>query len=350
MNRISKSIVSIVCAVLFVSVLTLALQEHQGVPGQGKQGERPARTSQVTIQEGQTVITLDDATEARMGLKVATFQIAAHRQNIRGTAIVLSVQDLTELRRNYLTAESELEKAETALNVSQQEYERLDTLHRQDQNASTKAVQSAEAAWHTDEASVKAAKNALRLNELAARQGWGVAIAQWLVDGAPELNRILEQREVLLQVSLPQGSTANAPETALIQAAGGETQTAKLLSSFPRVDPRLQTASFLYLTPSRKDLVPGMTLVVLLPSGTAARGICIPGSAIVFWQGKAWAYARTGRGKFVRREISTEMPAEYGWFVPERFSPGDNIVVTGAQQLLSEEFRSQTRVIGEEDE
>jgi hypothetical protein len=351
MNRVLRRVLTAAFGILCASLLAWALQEARERSTEKHEAERADNpASRVSTQDGHALIRMDSSTEARIGLKVATLQAATRRQDLRATALVLSAQELTELRKSYLAAETELDKGNTATNLSKQEYERLDSLHRQDQNASTKAVQAAEAAWRTDEANLKAAQNALLLSEFEARQSWGDVIARWIMDGPPSFSRVLEQKDVLLQISLPQASGANAPATAFIQTSDGKTQSTKRLSAFPRVDPRLQTPSFLYLTPARPGFVPGMTLAALLPSGPLLKGITVPSRATVWWQGKAWTYVQTAPDKFLRREVPTEMPVEEGWFVTRGFSPGDKIVVTGAQQLLSEEFRSQTHVIGEEDE
>jgi hypothetical protein len=351
MNRALRRGVTVAVGIVCASLLAWALQEARERSTEKQEAERAENpVSRVSTQDGQTLISLDASSETRIGLKVATLQAVTRQRDLRATALVLSPQELTELQKSYLAAQTELEKAKAATNVSKQEYERLDSLHRQDQNASTKAVQAAEAGWRTDAANLKAAQNALLLSEFAARQGWGDVIARWLIDGSPSFARVLEQKDVLLQISLPQASGANAPATAFIQTSDGKTQGTKRLSAFPRVDPRLQSPSFLYISASRPGFVPGMTLSVLLPSGPQVRGITVPSRATVWWQGKAWAYVQSAPNRLLRREVPTEMPVEGGWFVTKGFSPGDKIVVTGAQQLLSEESRSQTHVIGEEDE
>ena len=87
-----------------------------------------------------------------------------------------------------------------------------------------------------------------------------------------------------------------------------------------------------------------MTVVVLLPAGEELNGVVVPGAAPVWWQGKAWVYVQTKAGQFARREIPTDFPVENGWFVTSGLSSRDHIIVTGAQLLLSEEFRAQIQV------
>lgn len=85
-----------------------------------------------------------------------------------------------------------------------------------------------------------------------------------------------------------------------------------------------------------------MNLVALVPVGSLLRGIVIPGSALVWWQGKAWAYEATSPSTFARQEVPTDTPVEGGYFIPATtFAPGTKLVTAGAQALLSEEFRSQ---------
>lgn len=82
-------------------------------------------------------------------------------------------------------------------------------------------------------------------------------------------------------------------------------------------------------------------MVVLLPQGAHISGAVIPASAVVWWQGRAWVYVQSAADTFVQREVPTDMPVESGWFVANEFSPGEKLVIAGAQQLLSEEFSSQ---------
>jgi len=67
----------------------------------------------------------------------------------------------------------------------------------------------------------------------------------------------------------------------------------------------------------------------------------VPASAIVWLQGKPWAYVQVQPNQFARREISTDQPVADGWVEAADFSKGEPVVVTGSQLLLSEEFREE---------
>ena len=55
-------------------------------------------------------------------------------------------------------------------------------------------------------------------------------------------------------------------------------------------------------------------------------------------------YRRRGRDSFVRVEIATDLPARGGGYIVKDLPKDAEIVMRGAQLLLSEEFRSQIQV------
>jgi hypothetical protein len=348
MNRFLKWVLGAVIAVAAVAILIVFfLRGRREAATEAEQEHPSAAPSRVSTENGQTFITLDVEAQSRYGIETRAVAVTSERQELRANAVVLPVQNLTELRNNYLSAAAQVDKAKAALEVSQHAYERQRQLYEDNQNASAKALQEAEGTWHSDEASYRAASDALRLIGITARQGWGELISKSLADGSPGFDRILTQADFLLQVSLAADSATAPPKTASIQLPNGKIQRAEYLSAYPSVDSRIQTPSFLYVTAARPDLAPGMTLVVLLPMGSPARGVTLPSNAIVWWQGKSWAYVRTAPDQFARREASTETPVPNGWFVSTGFARGEQVVIRGAQQLLSEEFRSQIQAMGE---
>ena len=74
--------------------------------------------------------------------------------------------------------------------------------------------------------------------------------------------------------------------------------------------------------------------------GDTANGVIVPRDAIVRHEGEAFVYVQTGDDTFARHEIELEHPLDKGWFSAD-FKPGVRVVVTGAQQLLSEELKGE---------
>jgi hypothetical protein len=91
---------------------------------------------------------------------------------------------------------------------------------------------------------------------------------------------------------------------------------------------------------------PGTAAVAIATSQAApvAAGVLIPDAAVVQWEGLAWTYRRRAPGQFERVRVETTAPVAGGWVARAPFAAGDSVVVRGAQELLSEEFRARVTV------
>lgn len=67
----------------------------------------------------------------------------------------------------------------------------------------------------------------------------------------------------------------------------------------------------------------------------------VTSEAIVWYGGKAWVYHKQSAERFMRRQVSTENETSDGWFNKGALKAEDEVVVSGAQLLLSEEFKYQ---------
>ena len=298
---------------------------------------------QTSVQEGERVILLAADTQEKSGIVVAPLAPSTYQEEISAYGMVLPLQEFLDIRTSYFAAHVQVDKAQAVLNASRQEYERLKLLHTANHNISDKALQGAEASWRADEASLRAAQDALRAVDSAARAQWGEMLAEWLSQSSPALDRLLHQQEVLAQLSVPPGARiVEAPLVAQLQTAEGTVVSAKLLSPSPRTDPRIQGRSFFYLAPAQPShFLQGMSVLAALAVGPQRRGVLVPGSAVVWWQRKAWVYVQKDPHQFVRREIVLDKPLKEGWFLHDRLQTGELVVVSGAQLLLSEEFRGE---------
>jgi hypothetical protein len=303
---------------------------------------RPEGQSAVQQQEG-IVVTLGTAAQQRGDIVTAPVEAMTYAGEIRAYGSVLQIQNLTELQNNYIQAKIQAAKAVVSLESSRKEYERLKALNEDNKNISDKALQAAWSALRSDEENVRASQEAMVIMEDTARQQWGRVIAQWMLKGSPALRRLLQQEEVLIQLTLPAGvRVIRMPERISLSLADGSTVSASFISLSPRTNPHIQGISLFYEAPSAGKLLSGMNVTAEMPSSGTQSGFFVPASAVIWLQDKAWVYLKKNETGFSRVEVPVSNPLNEGYFVSDVFSSGDQLVVKGAQALLSEESMPKT--------
>ena len=168
------------------------------------------------------------------------------------------------------------------------------------------------------------------------------------------LLEITDFTEPLVRVVWRPDAPPSPPASLLVEplSAAGPRVRARLLGPAPEVDPLSRTPVFLYRVerawPSAR---PGTLIEARFADARASgQGLLVPTDAVVQWEGLAWVYVARGQRRYVRELVSTDDPVDGGYLVHSGLSPGDAIVVRGAQQLLSEEFRARATVGEESDE
>jgi hypothetical protein len=343
MSRSAKWLVGILVAIAAISILAMVfMAARRRDTDKEEEQEAVKAPSHVSLQNGHTILTLDAATQAREGIEIAPLARTSMRAELRGTAVLMPVNELASLRNSYVAAHTRLQRDEVNLSVSRSQYERTKTLYEENQNMSLRAMQDAEGFYRNNLAQVTADEQEAKLELDTARQRFGPVVASWVVGNNPTLDAILEQRDFAAQVIFPPGEIAQPPASLAIEAPGNQTVQARYASPLPQVNPQIQGISFLYVVPGRPGMAADMNLAVLIPVGRPLTGVVVPEIAVVWWQGEAWAYKATSATTFTRAEVPTANPVSGGYFVPGSvFAPGTKVVSAGAQALLSEEFRSQ---------
>jgi hypothetical protein len=157
---------------------------------------------------------------------------------------------------------------------------------------------------------------------------------------------LAQQREVLAQITLPydlQTQAGKVPISLAPVSVPGEARSARFISAAPQTDAMLPGVTYFYVV-GAQGLRVGMRVAGQLKLGSKMReGVVVPSAAVVWHGGKAWAYVKEEDDLFVRKEVSTSQELANGWFDAGHFQAGDEIVVSGAQLLLSEEQKFQIR-------
>ena len=345
MRQPSRMVLTWIGAIVFATAALAALSGCGSRGGAGNDDDDQTtlpsaqkELAKIAIVNGETAITLDPVTQARLGLNTATLVPTSSRAQQTFPAIVVSSMDLATARSNYLAAQAQLQKARVNAAVTNKEFARLKGLYAEDQNISQKSLEAAQGAAEADQTDVATAQQQIELQKSLIAQQWGATVADWVQQNSPEFQRVIAQQDALVQVTMPVDASLAAPKTTAIENLDGSKTEAKLVSSFPRVDPRVQGRSFLYVMSPRAPIAPDTSLLADVSVGNAVKGVIVPASSVVWSEGKAWTYQQTGASQFTRRPVPTDLPIANGYFVSSGLPTTERVVTTGAQALLSEEF------------
>jgi hypothetical protein len=341
-----KVLITVVAVLILGGLAIWGFIEGRGEAAREAEQERAISAPQrMSIENGESVLTLDADAQRQDGIATVTLRNASHQDELRAYGRVLDLQALTELASGYTNAKAQLEIAQAKLAASQTAFARARKLYKDQQNVSAAQLQAAEAAFRIDQAGAAAAESQLRTLAATAQQSWGPVLGQAIVDATPLLARLIARQDVLVQVTLRPGqSIAEPPANGFAQLDDGSRVPLDFVSPATKTDPRIQGSSFLFTAPTSSGLLPGMSTAALLLGGHAIEGAVVPLSAIVWERGRAWAYFRSGPKTFARRAIRTDVPAPKGGYVAQGLPDNTEVVVRGAQMLFSEELRSQIRV------
>ena len=286
------------------------------------------------------------AKKTQQGSAIVTRPLEAYtlqsRADIYGS--VVNIQSLVEQRARYVAAQSAILIVQASLTRSSAEYQRMQTLFHDRQMVSLRAVQTAESDWKSDQAKRASSESEVASIRSAARQQWGEVLSRMALGSNRDFEDLLSGRSVLVQLSWGTERT-DPPAVIKITQVGsvGESILARYVSPALQADSEVAGRTFWYRAPGA-GLRVAMRVAATLEDASGARsGVSVPFSAQVWHGGKAWVYLKRDDESFERREVASGESTGDGWFNGAPFKPGDSVVVSGAQLLLSEEFRYQIK-------
>lgn len=301
--------------------------------------------NRVTQEDGVNTVILSKATQDNSGIKTSKVLPTIFQGEIKSYGNVVGIDSLLEAKAQYLSLTAELNLSSASLTQNQAQYQRLKLLNEDNKNVSDRAVQEALALMSADDAKYRAATQQIKQLKEATQLKWGDTLAQLIFSTSPpaHLKRLLDHKNVLIQVSLP--LNANMPKAgSSIQLtplnASKQLIKADYVSASPQSDQTGYGKTFYYSAPADILRIGMRVNAEIDPNkNDAKQGVAIPNSAIVWYAGSAWAYFQEDTEHFVRKPIATDSEIDEGWFNQD-VKPDSIIVTSGAQLLLSEEFKN----------
>lgn len=336
---------TLIIVVLFWMLVFYGKDEYEEV--MAEEDENITSPSLVTTENGVTTVTLSPEVQKQSGITTTALQGIIHNAALTTFGIVVGIDGLVEGRARWLAARAEAEAARVALASSRQEYERMRLLNLDGRNVSDRAVALAEAALKSDQARLHASETTAQGIRETLRQQWGEVLADMaLQQPIPQmLHDLTQRRNTLVQITLPIESATPAQDSILTIEAPGSPQPlqARFVSPAPQSESTIQGKTFYYLAPA-EHLRTGMRVVARMSDPAKAQtGVIVPSRAVVWYANQPWVYRKQGTDKFLRIPIVTDTELAGGWFNTGELKAGDTVVTTGAQLLLSEEFKYQIK-------
>ena len=327
-------------AALSALVLWLAL------PGAGFESDEPAAElddddhdypSRVVVVDGQTRVLLRPREAELAGIVAAAPVRGRYAAFVHHRGLILDGRRLSNELRHY-DAQMRIYAAEQkAVTTVREQHERMQTVAAKRSMGTSAALTALERELQRAQTALARA-NAARLksrNELEAH--WGPQLLD-AVNAAPNLRAMLSTG----QASLVHVHLEEDDESAALSVGSGDSPNDASVAerlSFAQVGdgtPRPHPAYVVRVDGLRGN--PGMAVNVWSAAGgqTPFRYL-VPESALVWHGGEQWYFERISKRDFTRRPLPPGISVEGGYAVDQ--PPEHEIVVTGAQSLLAEEFR-----------
>ncbi|MDE2419657.1 MAG: transposase [Gammaproteobacteria bacterium] len=323
--------------ILVIGLIVMSIEKRSGV--ENDEDERIQRPAQPIKNTDNMDVHLESKNVNLADIKTSVLITSNHAASQSAYAEVLDITNLAADIARYQRLDTDIAKSNAALKLAQLAAERHRILHQDDHNVSDQALETAENAVISEKAN-RAGLIAERDSVLSTlKLNWGQRLIGHVDPQRDLLSGLLAGKTSLLSVSLPPSADVSAtlPDTITIATPNGE-HDMTVLGSAPHVNERLQGTAVLAI--SNQFLPVGMKLSAQWPQGQVLRGVLVPSSAVVWWQGLPWVYKQESLGNFQRVSLQGYTSLPEGWFGQHGLAAGDQVVTQGAQLLLSEEQRS----------
>ncbi len=289
---------------------------------------------------GFPVLEIEPDIQKQAGIKAESLTKTQLRSETIAYGEVVDLKPLLKVRSEYLNAAANFSIAEANLQQAKQNLSRVRGLHK-NQAISTKKLQAQETLWQSANAEHKARYYQLQAIEESAILSWGAILSQWLLNPeTQQFSDLIKQQHTLLQITLPpDDQLPEDTETIYVSTSGNrdDAKPVQLFSAAPHTDDVFQGETY-YFRAAYK-IRTGMHLTAWIPQQQLNSGYIIPETAVLRYLGLYYVYVKLDSEHFVRKQLPVLQKKQQAYFSETEFDPGQELVVQGAQMLLSEELR-----------
>lgn len=334
-----------IIAILIWALVYYARDEFGAMPEEQEEAiETPSTAGE---EQGRAVVRVSPESQEASGITVEALRPGRSEAAAETYGAVMNLQALAEMRGRYLAATAEARALRAVVSAAESEYRRMEMLFKDDRNVSEQSLRSAEGRYRSEQARQAAADQSAAAIRDSLRSMWGEVVAGWATDADSRVMKdLLQQSAFLVQLVLPYDlprAAIRGKVTVSPVVSRQNSRNARFVADSPQVDPALPGETYFYLVEGG-GLRAGMRVQARIGlGGKPVDGVIVPPAAVVWHAGKPWVYVQDDEQTFARHEISVTQELDGGWFDGGGFTVGDQVVVSGAQLLLSEELKYQIR-------
>ena len=304
--------------------------------------DKPQINSQNFTQH--STIKLNTALQKASGIRTLRLDSSTYNEEFIAHGKVINIQALLALRNRYQLVSAERNNIKAKLTQAEQNFLRQKELY--ENGASSKRnLQEQEAQWQSYQSQIAGTdfQDTAIVNEATVL--WGEDLTRWaLATPTPQLNAFLNHQDKLIQITLPSNKhLADDIKNIYIATSGDRTKAIKAdyVSVATQSEALAQGESYFFKTRA-KNILSGMNIMAWIPEKSAGvTGANFPKSALIWYMNQAFVYQKIDEETFVRRPLDNYWLLPDGNYLSKNLNPEDEIVIEGAQMLLSEEFKGQ---------
>lgn len=353
----NKTTIFIVAQVIIIIILIwiivlLVSKDLIGNESDEDESEEEIIIDYTTIVDGIKQIKLPNAVEKNSNIQYQNVKKTQTNQMKLNYGIVQNISSLTSARTDFLKVNHLIDKLNNQIRSEKKHLKALIILNEDDKNISDLAIRKKQTEITDLENQVNIYENEKNNILIQVKQEWGEIFINALNNKSNSLKKLLTGHNQLISLSMTQIDREQpAPQSIIIIPSISSTSEikAKFLSRAPSVNQAIVGKNFFYLTPNNKLVINERVSAFISSSDAKGNYLLVPNSSVVWSNGQPWAYIRIKEnGNFVRRSLQGMREAENGsangWIIKEGIiNEEDEIVVNGAQLLLSEEFKYQIK-------
>ncbi len=297
----------------------------------------------VTTRSDSTTIDMDLKAQQLSGIKTQVLETVQQKPELTVYGTVLSLEPLLQLRQQYLATQAQQDSAKAKYTEAHLNLTRTKDLHNQE-IVSTRRLQEQQAQWQSDKANLAASTYQQKSILAASRLEWGDILTNWFIlrhNKAAEA--FLNQDAQLLQITMPVNTRLNPEIRDIYFDEHGQRHTAikaTLIAASPKIDPISQTERYFFKAEGRLLAFGTHITAWIAEDAQQISGVSIPRSALVWHLGQAFVFIKIDNNHFNRLTLPEFTSDDHGYFVTGKLQPGQEIVTTGAQILLSQQLKA----------